>query len=83
MKDFAAATFRLHLALDPDLDEQHLGDLVERGGGVQLLAVADDVVALVQQVGELVFFEDLEFRDQLFNLLVAGVGVRDVLDLLQ
>ena len=48
------------LAFDIDLDEENLGDFVEGGGGVELLAVADDVVAFVEQVREFVLLEDLQ-----------------------
>ena len=50
-------------ALDADLHEQDLGDLVKGGGRVLLLAVPNDVVALVEQVRELVLLEDLEPRE--------------------
>ena len=49
-----------HPALGPDFHEENLGDLVERGSGVEVLAVANDVVALVEQVGKLVLPEGAE-----------------------
>ena len=60
MKRFCRVPFLSQLAFDIDLDEQNLGDFVEGGDGVELFAVADDVVALVEQVGEFVFLEDLQ-----------------------
>jgi hypothetical protein len=70
------------LAFDPDLDEQHLGDFVEGRCRIEVLAVANDVVARMEQVGELVFLEGLQLLDEFFNLLVAGIGMRDILDFL-
>ena len=55
-----APPFLLQLALDPDLHEQHLGDFVEGRGGIEMLAIADDVVALVEQVRKFVFLENLQ-----------------------
>lgn len=69
--------------LDRDLHEQDLGDLVEGGGRVLLLAVPNHVVALVEQVRELVLLEDLKPRAQLLDLLLRRVRVRDVFDLFQ
>jgi len=60
-EDVVAPALLLELAFDVHFDEQNLGDLIERGRGIELLAVADDVVAFVQQVRERGFFEDLEF----------------------
>ena len=73
----------LQAAFDVNLDEQNFGDFVERRHGVYLLAIPDDVVALVQQVGELVFLEGLQAGEKRVNLLVGGVGVGDVLDFFQ
>ena len=49
----------LQPALDPDLNEEDFGDLVEGGGGVEMLVVSDDVVALVEQVGKFLALERL------------------------
>ncbi len=73
----------LHLPFDPGLDEQHLGDLVEGGRRVEVLAVADDVVARVEEVGELVLLEGLEPLEQFLDVGVGSVGVGDVLDLFE
>ncbi len=72
----------LEFAFHEHLDEEDLGDFVERGDGVALLPVADDVVALVEQVGELVLLEDLQALDEFLDLLVGGVGVGNAVDLL-
>ena len=69
-------------AFDPNLDEQHLGDFVEGRRRVQVFAVANDVVAGMEQVGKFVFLERLQLLDKLLNFLVAGVGMGDVLDFL-
>ena len=69
-----------HLSLDPCLDKEDLCDLIERGGRVEVLPVADDIVALVEKVGELVFLEGLETLEKLLDVLVGGVGMGDVLD---
>ena len=45
-------------AFETHLHEKHLVDFIERGGGIKMFAIANDVVALVQQVGELVFLEN-------------------------
>ena len=47
-----------------------------------MLAVADDVVALVKQIGEPIFFENLQLLDEFRDFLVGGIGVRDVGDFL-
>ena len=64
-------------ALETDLHEKHLGDFIERSGGVKMLAVADGVVALVEQVGKLVFLENFQLFDEFRDFLVGGVGVRE------
>jgi hypothetical protein len=73
----------LHLTLNPSLHEEDLGDLVEGGSGIEVLAVADDVVARVEEVGELVLLEGLEPLEQLLDVSVGCVGVRNVLDLFE
>ena len=72
----------LEFPFDEDLDEEDLGDFVEGGDRIAFLPVPDDVVALVEQVGELVLLEDLQALDQFLDLLVGGVGVGDAVDLL-
>ena len=72
-----------HLPLDIDFHEENFSDLIERGGRVELVAVADDVVALVKEVGELVFLEDKKLREQFFNFLVRDIGTGDVRDFLK
>lgn len=47
----------LEAALDHDFHEEDFGDFVEGGCGVEVLVVADDVVARVEEVGEFLAFE--------------------------
>lgn len=82
-KDVDAAALRFQLAFDIDLDKEDLGDLIERGRGIEFLAIADDVVTLVEQVGEFVLFEDFQPLDEAFDRAVAGVGLGNILDLFQ
>lgn len=60
------------------LHEQHLRDLVEGSGRIEVFAITNDVVTLVEKVGEFVLFEDLQLLDQLFDLFVTRVRFRDV-----
>ncbi len=47
-------------SIDIDLHEENLGDFVKGSGGVELLAIADDVMAIVEQFREFVFLEDFQ-----------------------
>lgn len=51
----------------PSVNEKNFGDFIERGGGIEMVAVANDVVAFAQQFGEVVFLENLEFRGDLLD----------------
>ena len=82
LKRFLPLLLGLEFSFHEDLDEENLGDFVEGGGGVALLPIADDVVALVEQVGELVLLEDLQALDEFLDLLVGGVGMGNVFDLI-
>ena len=62
-EEVLALPLGLEFAFHEHLDKEDLGDFVERGDRIAFLPIADDVVALVEQVGELVFLEYLQSLD--------------------
>ena len=60
--------FPLHI----DLHEKNLRDFIKGCSGIELLAIANDVVTLMEKIGELVFLERFEFWDELFDFLITN-----------
>jgi hypothetical protein len=82
VEEILALPFRAKFSLYIDLHEKDFGDLIEGGGGIKLFPVANNVVALVEQIGELVLFEGFEFRNKIFNLFVTRIGMGDIANFL-
>ena len=82
-EEVLASTFRTHLAFDVHLYEKDFRDFVKGCSRIQFFAVANDVVASMEQIRKLIFLECLELGNQLLDFLVACVCMGNICDFFQ